>query len=124
MSDPSLHDVSHFVRSWTGIGSETSIDADTLLEADLGVTGHDGDELLKAAEKVFGVSLSNPDDGYRTTFSLSANEYLFSSEGLDLLGIGALVRRLLRIPGHAVRDLTVGQLHAVIARSAASAGAA
>ncbi len=96
--------------------------SETRLESDLGVTGDDGEELLKAVAKEFGVALANPDDGYRTTFSLSPNEYLFSSEGFDLLGIGSLIGRIGGTPNHIVRDLTIGQLHTAIVRKVANAG--
>ncbi len=120
--EPLLLDVANFVRAWTGMDNEFVVSSETRLEANLGITGDDGEELLKAVAKEFGVALANPDDGYRTTFSLLANEYLFSSEGFDLLGIGSLIGRIRGIPHHVVRDLTVGQLHTAIVRKVANAG--
>jgi hypothetical protein len=119
MSDPSLLDVASFVCAWTGIGSEFVVCSETRLEADLGVTGDDSEELLNAVAKKFGVELANTNDGYRATFSLSPNEYLFSSEGFDLPGIGPLIGRICGNPNHVVRDLTVGQLHTAIVRAVA-----
>jgi hypothetical protein len=124
MLEPSLLDVANFVHAWTGMNNEFIVRSETRLEADLGVTGEDGEELLQAVAKEFGVELANPDDGYRTTFSLSANEYLFASEGFDLLGIGSLIGRIRGTPHHVVRDLTVGQLHTAIVRKVDNAGAA
>jgi hypothetical protein len=124
MLEPSLLDVANFVRAWTGMDKEFVVSSETRLEADLGVTGDDGEELLQAVAKEFCVALAHPDDGYRTTFSLSANEYLFASEGFDLLGIGSLIGRIRGIPHHVVRDLTVGQLHTAIVRKIDNAGAA
>jgi hypothetical protein len=120
MPEPSLLDVANFVRAWTGMSKKFVVRSETRLEADLGVTGDDGEELLKAIAKEFSVALANPDDGYRTTFSLSPNEYLFSSEGFDLLGIGSLIGQG-GTPNYFVRDLTVGQLHTAIVRRVSNA---
>jgi hypothetical protein len=120
MPEPSLLDVANFVRAWTGMSNKFVVRSETRLEADLGVTGDEGEELLKAVAKAFSVALANPDDGYRTTFSLSPNEYLFSSEGFDMLGIGSLIGHG-GTPNHFVRDLTVGQLHTAIVRRVSNA---
>lgn len=112
---PSFADVADFVRRFTGLGSATDITPATRLDADLGVTGLDGDHLLEQAQHHFTSRLSGP-DGYITTFGLAPHEYLFHSEGLDLLGLGALTDRLLGRPKPVVRDLTVGELHDAICR--------
>ncbi|MEJ1267413.1 hypothetical protein WDV93_08480 [Pantoea ananatis] len=56
------------------------------------------------------------DDDFRTLFDLKENEYLFSSEGLDLLGIGYFFEWLRGKPHSVVKDLSVGQLHQVLVK--------
>lgn len=108
--EPPLADVIAFIREFSGCRRE-AIDENSWLEQDLGITGDDGVELLEEAEKVFGVSFSAEQDGFREAFSLKENEYLFHSEGIDFLGIVYLCRRLRGIPAPVVCDLSVGQLH-------------
>jgi acyl carrier protein len=52
---PSLEEVIEFVREFSG-DHKSVITEHTLLDADLGITGDDGVELLEDAEKRFGVS--------------------------------------------------------------------
>jgi len=111
--EPSMTDVIAFVREFAGCKRET-INENTLLEKDLGITGDDGVELLEEAEKVFGVSFSTEEEGFREAFSLKENEYLFHSEGIDFLGIVYIFRRLRGIPAPVIRDLSVGKLHRVL----------
>lgn len=113
--DPRLEDVIAFVREFSGWHSK-AIDESTLLENDLHITGDDGVELLEEAEAVFAVSFATQEDDFRALFSLQDNEYLFTSEGLDLLGIGYFCRWLRGIPHPVVRDLSVGQLHRVLVK--------
>ncbi|MGY3113666.1 hypothetical protein ACVWYV_001897 [Pantoea eucalypti] len=108
-----LADVIAFIREFAGCKRET-INENTWLDKDLGITGDDGVELLEEAEKIFGVSFSAEEDGLRGAFSLKENEYLFHSEGIDFLGIAYLCRRLRGIPAPVIRDLSVGQLHSVL----------
>jgi hypothetical protein len=56
-----------------------------LIEADLHICGIDGEDLLEDCEEAFGVQLATEEDGYRKTFSLAENEYLFTGEGIDFL---------------------------------------
>ncbi|WP_039054780.1 hypothetical protein [Enterobacter sp. Bisph1] len=112
--DPKLEDVIAFVRKCTGCYRE-AIDENTLLENDLGVAGDDGDELLQEAEQVFGVSFGR-EEHFRALFSLKENEYLFTGEGLDLLGICYLWRKLRGIPEPVFRDLSIAQLHNVLVK--------
>lgn len=84
--EPSMADVIAFVRDFAGCRREI-IDENTWLEKDLGITGDDGVELLEEAEKVFGVSFSAEEGGFRKAFSLKENEYLFHSEGIDFLAL-------------------------------------
>lgn len=111
--EPPLADVIAFIQEFSGCRRE-AIDENSWLEQDLGITGDDGVELLEEAEKVFGVSFSAEQDGFREAFSLKENEYLFHSEGIDFFGIVYLCRRLRGIPAPVVRDLTVGQLHSAL----------
>ncbi|MCR6663817.1 MAG: DUF1493 family protein [Luteimonas sp.] len=113
---PSFAEVVAFVRDFSGIHSKKEIAPGTRLEADLGVTGDDGDDLLQEAEKRFDSALVRQ-DGYVTTFGLAPNEYLFHPEALGLLGIGAIVSFIRGQPKHVVRDLTMGELHDAIRRN-------
>jgi hypothetical protein len=114
---PSLQDVELFVRDFARLRASYVLHPQTRLDADLGITGDDGDELLQRASKHFGVSLANPTHGYRETFSLAEDEFLFHGEGHDLLGISRLLQRLLKVPPQKVRDLTIAELHDAILRT-------
>jgi len=107
---PSLFQVIEFVRDFIG-DHRTPINVDTYLEADLGVTGDDGSELLEEIAQAFGVILCTETEGYRITFGLQENEYLFESEGFDLFGINRLRDWLRGVPRPIIRDLSIGQLH-------------
>ncbi|KAA8999338.1 hypothetical protein FJU30_13440 [Affinibrenneria salicis] len=107
---PSLSDVIDFTRKFTA-DYRSRIDEHTYLEADLGVTGDDGVEFLEAIEQAFGIALHTKEEGYTATFDLKENEYLFESEGLDLLGLCRLAGWLRNIPTPVIRDLSIGQLH-------------
>jgi hypothetical protein len=48
---PTFNDVADFVRAWGRIPVKRQIDPETQFERDLGITGDDGSELLKAAQK-------------------------------------------------------------------------
>jgi hypothetical protein len=108
MNTPTFEEFSGFLRDFTGTSSETAIDPVTRLEADLGVTGDDGDDLLKETEEKYGVSLSTPDEGYRPAFGLSDHEYLFHSEGFDLLGFFRAKEKVV--------EITVGQLYDAVVK--------
>ncbi|HBC5671023.1 TPA: hypothetical protein KEV01_001158 [Citrobacter koseri] len=111
---PELSEVILFVRDVTGIQRAT-ITGDTLLESDQGIAGDDGTELLTEAEKVFGVSFPDDIQAFRTLFSLQENEYLFTAEGIDLLGIVRLINWLRGIPRPVITDLSFGKLCRVLA---------
>jgi len=96
MVSPSLSEVIAFVREFTGVRPHRLITAETRLDADLGVTGLDGDSLLRAAIERFRVDLASPKEGIAQTLGLAPNEYFFGPEGLDPLCITALVRWLRR----------------------------
>lgn len=114
---PTIHDIERFVRTFAGLGAGQSVTPQTRLDADLGITGEDGDDLLRAVAEHFGAKLADPIHGYRETFSLEQNEYLFHAEGFDLLGVLHLLRSVLNWPTPKVRDLTVGELHDAIIRT-------
>lgn len=107
---PSLSQVIIFVHQFSK-ASLDSVHEQTRLEADLGITGDDGVEIIEAAEKTFRVDFCSTDQSFSTLFSLKENEYLFNSEGLDLLGICRLFDWIRGIPRPVIRDLSVGQLH-------------
>ncbi|HGM5492135.1 TPA: hypothetical protein ACKP1B_003815 [Serratia fonticola] len=108
-----LHDVIGFVRKFTG-EHRAPINENTWLEADLGISGDDGVEFLEEAAQVFGVVLYTEEDGYRFTFDLQQNEYIFTSEGLDLLGMSRLINWLRGMPRPVICDLSVGHLYEVL----------
>ena len=120
---PSLEEVIEFVRAHTRTGQPLS--AGTRLEEDVGVAGDDGVELLEAAERHFGLSISESETGIRETLGMGPNEYLFTAEGLDLLGTTVLIRWLRNEPRPVVRDLTIEELRAVLSNAVplASGGA-
>ncbi|MCS3424689.1 hypothetical protein M2403_003312 [Rahnella sp. BIGb0603] len=112
---PSLCDVIDFIREETGCRNDF-IDENTRIEHDLGVSGDDGEYFLEAAQKFFGVSLDTEELSFRSLFGLQDNEYLFHSEGLDLLGINCLIDWLRGIKPPVIVDLTVGQFHQALIR--------
>ena len=118
-----FNDVADFVRDWARIPAKKQITPDTEFERDLGITGDDGDELLKAAQKRFKVNLTDGENGYRTIFKLGPNEYLFNSEGFSL-GFGARdIITLFSNPdrNYTVRSFTVGELCEAIQRAPSAA---
>ena len=113
---PHPSEVIRFVRDHLGVADHVPLDSTTRLEADLGVTGDDGDELLWAAESRFGVSFGTD---LRPAFALAADETLFGPEGVPVPGLEWLRRRLGADPPPRVTDVTIGQLHEAIERCAA-----
>lgn len=117
---PTFQEVETFVRHFAGLRQNHVVEPASRLEADLGITGDEGDDLLQGASRQFGVQLADPVLGYRSTFGLAHDEYLFHGEGLDLLGIGAIIRWIRKEPRPRVRDLTMAELHNAILRSGAT----
>ena len=118
MEAPSLDEFAEFIRDWARIPRETRISAETRFEDDLGITGDDGCELLQATEKRFKVSLSSEEHGFRETFNLGPNEFLFHSEGF-----GPSLPDLLTLfgrPEPVVVAFTVGELDDAVRRALAS----
>jgi len=76
-----------------------------------------GEDLLEDCEEAFGVQLATEEDGYMKTFALAENEYLFTGEGIDFFGICRFIRWVCGIPEPVIRDLTVGELHAVLVKA-------
>lgn len=109
MERPSLDDVAAFVREFAALPTRRALLPETKLDADLGITGDDGVELLDHAERRFDVALRSP-----ALFGLRPGEVLFGAEGFDPLGISVLLRWLLREPRFVVRDLTLEELHRAI----------
>lgn len=114
--NPTLSQVIEVVRQSSGHHRKL-IDENTRIEADLDICGMEGDALIEDCEEAFGVTLVTEEDGYEKTFSLAENEFLFSSEGIDYFGICRLIRRIRGIPEPVIRDLTVGELHAVLVKA-------
>ena len=113
VSPPTLEEVIALVRRISG-DHKTPINAGTRLEEDLHITGDDGVELLEAAEQAFGVSFFGDGVDFMELFELKENEYLFTAEGLDLLGLDRLCRWLRNEPEPVVADLSVGKLHRIV----------
>lgn len=112
---PTLPDVISFIREYAGLRKHP-IDENSYIENDLHITGDDGVALLQEAEKVFGICFETDEHNLRTLFSMKDNEFLFSSEGLDLFGISRFFARLRGIPDSTVRDLTVGEFHQALVK--------
>jgi hypothetical protein len=117
---PSFQEIELFVRDFAGLRPDQSVTPQTRLDADLGITGGDGDDLLEKAAEHFNARLQHPMHGYRETFLLAENEYLFGAEGLDHLGVTAFLRWVRNEPEPKVRDVTMGELHSAILRTVVS----
>ena len=105
---PSFDQFVAFVREFAGISPKVEIAHPTRFECDLGITGDDGSDLLQATGRRFAVQLSSEEHGYRLTFGLGPNEYLFHSEGFDLFGLCSR--------GSSVREFTIGELYDAMCR--------
>jgi hypothetical protein len=114
MTAPSFDEVAAFVREFTAVRPHNPITPDTRLDADLGVAGDDGDDLLHAAMERFGVDLASPDKGIARALGLGPNDYFFRPEGFDPGGISVLIRWMRGEPPPVYRGLTVGDLHKAI----------
>jgi hypothetical protein len=103
-----------FLRDWAHLPMSEEISFATQFERDLGITGDDGSELLEATERKFQISLSSEDQGYRATFGLGPNEYLFHSEG------GEIWEPTTLFGTNTVRAFTVGELYLAVERALAA----
>jgi hypothetical protein len=81
MDELTFDEFAAFIRQYWHVSHRKRVLPETQFERDLGLTGDDGDDLLKATEKRFGVTLGSEETGVRETFNLGPNEYLFHSEG-------------------------------------------
>jgi acyl carrier protein len=106
-----------FLRAWGAVSKKRPTTPETQFDRDLGITGDDGSDLLVATEKRFGISLSSEEEGYRKTFNLAANEYLFHPEGF---GTVYAVISIFNTP--TVRAFTVGELFAAVVRALETKG--
>ncbi|WP_052696611.1 DUF1493 family protein [Pantoea sp. BL1] len=66
---PTLEEVIEFVREFSG-DHKSMMTEHTLLDADLGITGDEGAELLEEAEKRFGVSCVTEERSFQETFGI------------------------------------------------------
>jgi len=96
-ADLHFDDFAEFIREYWAVPARKEIAPETKFERDLGLTEDDGNDLLVATEKRFGVALSSDETGVRETFNLGPNEFLFHSEGVELY----------RSTAHSVRQFTV-----------------
>jgi hypothetical protein len=91
-----------FIREFAGVSPKKVITRFTRFEKDLGITGDDGCNLLRKTEQQFGIQLSCEIHGYKQTFKLKPNEYLFHTEGFDILGF---------FHKYSIREFMVGELY-------------
>jgi hypothetical protein len=110
-------DFAGFIREYWAVPPRKEIAPDTQFERDLGLTGDDGDGLLVATEKRFGVALRSDETGVRETFKLGPNEFLFHSEGLELFPFK--MTSLFSSAAHSVREFTVGELFEAVRKATA-----
>ncbi len=106
--DLTFDEFAAFVRKHLSFSDRKPIRPETRFERDLGVTGDDGNDLLEATERRFGVLLCSEETGVRQTFKLGPNEYLFHSEGIGPDGMAPSLLFGPTIP--IVREFTVGEL--------------
>ena len=99
---PSLDDLVTCIRDHQRIRKSREITSTTRLEADLGITGDDGCELLEEVERRFCVSFVGKDGSLRDAFQLEKDQYLFHSEGFP------------SFLNENVKPLTVGELFQVL----------
>jgi acyl carrier protein len=104
MGSLSFEEFADFVRSQCGISRKKKITPESKFEDDLGVTGDDGVDLLRATERRFDIQLSDAEHGYRPTFDLGPDEFLFHSEGW------------FPTPG-SVREFKVGDLYGAVLKN-------
>jgi hypothetical protein len=94
----SFDQIAEFVAAFQGI-DRSRISAGARLEADLGITGDDGHELLVEFGSRFQVAVDR---------SSTPSTFLFHSEGFDPFG---LVTRMMSRGRATVIPVTVGDLH-------------
>ena len=111
---PSFDEFAGFIRSRARTPQRKPIAPATRFDDDLGVTGDDGVDLLKAVELEYGISFESEERSFRETFNLKPNEYLFGAEaGPTLLGHFAMAT-IFGPASDTVRPLTVGELYETV----------
>jgi len=118
MNDLTFDEFAKFIREYWHVSDRKKVSSETQFERDLGLTGDDGDDLLKATEKRFEVTLSSEETGVRETFNLGPNEYLFHSEGLDLFPFR--FTSLFEAVEPIIREFTVGELFEAVRKAKAT----
>ena len=79
-----LNAIIKLIRDFHGIPESVSIEANTKLEKELGITGDDGVELIEFLQDKMKLSFIGTDGTLSEAFDLSKNECLFNSEGFSL----------------------------------------
>ncbi len=113
---PSFEQVVDFIREWTHVPYRKPITRETRFEDDLGVTGDDGIDLLKAIELEYDIHFEADDYSFRETFNLSSNEYLFHSEAAPTIFGQMEFTTIFGSGPETVRSPTVGELYVALQR--------
>jgi hypothetical protein len=106
---PNFEEFAELIRQHQGFRQDKRIVPEMQFERDLGITGDDGSEIVDVVAERYGIELT------AEFFGLVPNEFLFHSEGFDL--VPAFVRSLLRKPEPEVRSFTVGELFEAVQRA-------
>ena len=109
MENLSFDQFAEFVREWLRLSRKRKIAPESEFEADLGITGDDGIDLLNATERRFDIRLCSEEHGFRETFNLGPNDVLFHSEGF-----GPDLPTLFGRPSPMIRAFTVGELYRAV----------
>jgi hypothetical protein len=109
MENLSFDQFAEFIRESCRISRKSKIAPESEFEADLGITGDDGVDLLNATERRFDVRLCSDGHRFRETFNLEPNEFLFHSEGFGPDWAAPLGR-----PSAIIRAFTVGELYRAV----------
>lgn len=111
--EPTLDDVIEFVREYARLAQSTTLSGTTRIDADLGITGDDGAELLAAAEERFAADFG---DDLTVAFGLDPDQVLFGDEGFPIPGAAWLGRLTRGTKKPKVRDLTIAELYDAVLR--------
>jgi hypothetical protein len=115
MDDLTFGEFANCIREYWQVSDRKKVSPETQFERDLGQTGDDGNDLLVATEKRFGVTLCSEETEMRETFNLGPNEYLFHSEGWDPFPFR--FTSLLNAVEPTVREFTVGELFEAVRKA-------
>lgn len=111
--EASFEQVCRIIRDQCQLHPDERIVPETQFERDLGITGDDGSDIVDHVAQFYKIQFT------AASFDLRPNEYLFHSEGIDL--IPAFVRLLFRKPEPEVRSFSVGELYDAVVRELAKA---